>query len=170
MASKTTTRAPRYWLFKSEADCYSIDHLAAEKNQTTFWDGVRNYQARNMLRDEIQPGDGVFFYHSNSDPLAIVGICEVTRGGYPDHTAFDPNEKHYDPKSRLDSPTWYMVDVKLKEKFDRPVTRDDLKATPELAGMAVMQKGSRLSVTPVTAAEWKTICRIGQGRSTKAKS
>ncbi len=161
MAKKAARKTPNYWLFKSEADCYSIDDLAREKNKTTFWDGVRNYQARNMLRDDVQPGDKVAFYHSNSDPLAIVGICEVVKGAYPDHTAFDPNEKHYDPKSKPDNPSWFMVDIKLISKFKEPVTREQIKTIPELADMVIMQKGSRLSVTPVTPDEWKVICRLG---------
>ncbi|HWL10993.1 MAG TPA: EVE domain-containing protein [Planctomicrobium sp.] len=165
MAKKAVGRAPKYWLFKSEADCYSIDKLAGEKHQTTFWDGVRNYQARNMLRDDVQVGDGVFFYHSNSDPLEVAGICEVVKAAYPDHTAFDPNEQHYDPKSNPDAPTWYMVDIKLVEKFATPVTREQLKQAPELADMAVMQKGSRLSITPVTPAEWKIVCQMGRSRN-----
>ncbi|SFJ63294.1 EVE domain-containing protein [Planctomicrobium piriforme] len=161
MAKKAAGRPAKYWLFKSEADCYSIDHLAKEKNQTTFWDGVRNYQARNMLRDDVQPGDGVLFYHSNSDPLAVAGICEVVRAGYPDHTAFDKSAQHYDAKSSPDNPTWYMVDLKLVKKFEQQVTRDQLKAEPALDKMVVLQKGSRLSIMPVTAEEWKTVCRLG---------
>lgn len=160
MASSKTASPRKYWLFKSEADCFSIDDLARMKHQTTFWDGVRNYQARNMLRDEIQPGDQVFFYHSNCDPLTIVGICEVVKKGYADHTAFDQSEKHYDPKSRAEEPTWYMVDVKLIRKFDHPVTRDDLKACPELSEMMVLRKGSRLSIQPVTPEEWKAVLKL----------
>ena len=158
-----TTARPkgrRYWLFKSEADCYSIDDLAGEPDQTTFWDGVRNYQARNMLRDDIQPGDGVLFYHSNSKPLAIVGTATVTKGGYADHTAFEKGQQHYDPKSDPDSPTWYMVDVCFTQKFDEPLTRDDLKEDETTAGMMVLQRGSRLSVQPVTAEEWKAVHRL----------
>src|SRR5690606_19711237 len=96
----------RYWLFKSEPDCFSLDDLAAAKKQTTFWDGVRNYQARNFLRDDVQVGDRVLFYNSNSDPMCVTGIMEVVKAGYPDHTAFQPGEQHYDPKSNPDSPTW----------------------------------------------------------------
>jgi len=114
-----------------------------------------------MLRDDVKIGDGVLFYHSNSDPLAIVGICEVVKEGYPDQTAFDPQQQHYDPKSDPESPTWFLVDIKLVKKFPTPVTRDLLKATPELADMVVMQKGSRLSITPVTASEWNVICKLG---------
>ena len=149
-----------YWLFKSEADCFSIDDLARCPKKTTFWDGVRNYQARNYLRDDVKVGDGVFLYHSNSDPLAIVGVMEVVKAAYPDHTAFAPDEQHYDPKSNPDDPTWFMVDVKLKQKFPQPVTRDMLKAARELAQMVVLQRGSRLSIMPVTAAEWRAVHKL----------
>jgi predicted RNA-binding protein with PUA-like domain len=147
----------RYWLFKSEAGCYSIDDLAAERRHTTFWDGVRNYQARNLLRDEIAVGDRVFFYHSSSDPLAIVGTMDVVRAGYGDHTALDPQARHFDPKSNPDAPTWYMVDVRLRQKFDRPITLAELKADARLKGMALLQRGSRLSIQPVSAREWKIV-------------
>jgi predicted RNA-binding protein with PUA-like domain len=160
MAKKQPASKRRYWLFKSEANCYSIDRLSQEKGQTTFWDGVRNYQARNMLRDEVHVGDRVLFYHSNSDPLAIAGTCEVVRAGYPDHTAFDQSQQHYDPKSHPENPTWFMVDVRLLQKFPHPVTRDQLKETPELAGMEVLKKGSRLSILPVTEEEWKVIHQL----------
>lgn len=152
----------RYWLFKSESSCFSIDDLAAAPERTTYWDGVRNYQARNMLRDEIQVGDQVLYYHSNSVPLAIVGTATVVRAGYPDHTAFDPNEDHYDPESNPDSPRWFMVDIRLLEKFAKPITRDMLKSTPATANMMIMQKGSRLSVTPVTSSEWDAVLRLAE--------
>ncbi|MFV0443311.1 MAG: EVE domain-containing protein [Planctomycetaceae bacterium] len=153
---------PRYWLFKSEADCFSIDDLAAAPKQTTFWDGVRNYQARNFLRDDVQVGDLVFFYHSNSNPLAIVGVMEVVRAAYADHTAFDPQEQHYDPKSSPDDPTWFMVDVKLAKRFPQPVTRQSLLAEPRLKGMMLLQRGSRLSILPVTAEEWKVVQELAK--------
>jgi len=162
MTKTSASSSRKYWLFKSEADCYSIDDLSREKNRTTFWDGVRNYQARNMLRDDVQVGDKVFFYHSNCDPLEIAGICEVVRKGYPDHTAFDKNEKHYDPKSRPEEPTWFMVDIQLLKKFPRPVTRDELKQSPELAEMMVLKKGSRLSIQPVTPEEWKAVLELAE--------
>lgn len=155
-----TSRKRRYWLFKSEPTAFSIDDLARAPRQTTFWDGVRNFQARNYLRDEVQVGDGVLFYHSNADPLAVVGTMEVVRAGYPDHTAFDPQDPHYDPKSDPQAPTWYMVDVRLVQKFPRPVTRDRLLAEPRLAGMLLLQKGSRLSIQPVTAEEWKLVHKL----------
>jgi predicted RNA-binding protein with PUA-like domain len=149
--------APRYWLFKSEADCFSIDDLAAAPRKTTFWDGVRNYQARNFMRDNVQVGDRVFLYHSNSDPLAIVGTMQVVRAAYPDHTAFDPAEQHFDPKSNPDAPTWYMVDVRLTQKFPEPVTRQALLADARLQRMMVLQRGSRLSILPVTPDEWRIV-------------
>lgn len=162
MPPRKQSRPRRYWLFKSEADCYSIEHLEREPSQTTFWDGVRNYQARNMLRDDIQVGDRVFFYHSNSDPLAITGTCEVVRSGYPDHTAFEPGHEHFDPKSKDSDPTWYMVDVRLLLKFPAPVTRELLKDQPGLQKMVLLQKGSRLSVQPVTADEWSLIHKLAR--------
>jgi predicted RNA-binding protein with PUA-like domain len=160
--SKSSRSPRRYWLFKTEADCFSIDDLARQPGKTTFWDGVRNYQARNMLRDEIQIGDGVLLYHSNCDPLVIAGICEVVKNGYADHTAFDKNEKHYDPKSRPEDPTWYMVDIKLVKKFKTPITRDQLKVTPGLENMMVLRKGSRLSIQPVTPEEWEIVTGLAE--------
>lgn len=152
--------ARRYWLLKSEPSCFSIADLAQATNQTTFWDGVRNYQARNMLRDEMQVGDRAFYYHSNADPLAIVGTVEIVRAGYPDFTQFDQREDHYDSQSNPDDPRWYMVDVRLLQQFPRAVTRDDLKGNAALADMLVLQRGSRLSIQPVTAAEWKEVHRL----------
>ncbi|MFO1021374.1 MAG: EVE domain-containing protein [Planctomycetales bacterium] len=150
----------RYWLFKSEPEAYSISDLAQEKTKTTFWDGVRNYQARNTLRDDVQVGDGVLFYHSNCDPLAIVGTMTVVKKGYPDHTAFDKKDCHYDPKSDPDNPTWYLVDVKLSQIFPQPLERTALMAAPELKKMVLLQRGSRLSIQPVTAEEWKAIHKL----------
>lgn len=151
-------RERRYWLFKSEPNAYSIDDLEADGE--TFWDGVRNYQARNMLRDEIQVGDRVLFYHSNAKPMAVVGTAKVVRNGYADHTAFDPKDKHYDPKSDPDEPAWFMVDVQFLQKFETPVTRDDLKGGEVTSNMMVMQRGSRLSIQPVTAVEWKAVLKL----------
>jgi predicted RNA-binding protein with PUA-like domain len=159
--SSTASRtAGRYWLFKSEPASYSIHKLAAAPARTTFWDGVRNYQARNMLRDEVQVGDRVFFYHSNAEPMGIFGTMEVVRAGYPDHTAFDPEDHHFDPKSDPDEPTWFMVDVRLLQVFPRPVTRDDLRNSSATSGMLVLARGSRLSIQPVTAAEWKAVHKL----------
>lgn len=157
---KSAQTVRQYWLFKSEPEAYSIADLAREPIKTTCWDGVRNYQARNFLRDTIQRGDRVLFYHSNAEPMAIVGTAEVVQTGYPDHTAFDPHDHHYDPKSKPDQPTWFMVDIKLIEIFSKPVTRDDLKACPALSDMMVLRRGARLSIQPVTTAEWQAVHRL----------
>jgi predicted RNA-binding protein with PUA-like domain len=154
-----------YWLFKSEPDVFSIDDLASAPKKTTHWDGVRNFQARNFLRDSIKSGDQVFFYHSNSDPSAIAGVAEVVREGYPDFTAFDPEDSHYDPKSKKSDPTWYMVDVRFKEKFERPLGLSELKTVPALKNMVLLQKGSRLSIQPVTESEWKSVVALSKKKA-----
>lgn len=160
-ASKKTS-GKRYWLVKSEPDVFSIDALASAEDQTTFWDGVRNYQARNTMRDDMKVGDLVLYYHSNAKPPGIAGVAKVVREGYPDHTAFDPQDKHFDPKSKKSEPTWYMVDIQLVEKFKRELPLPELKATPELDGMVLLQKGSRLSVQPVREAEFKTVLKLAK--------
>ncbi len=151
-----------YWLVKSEPAVFSIDDLAKEKDQTTYWDGVRNYQARNFLRDDFKTGDKVIFYHSNSEPPAAVGICEVVKEGYPDFTAFDPESAHYDPKSKKDAPAWMMVDIKLIKIFASPVSITKMKENKKLAKMLLLRPGNRLSVMPVTKDEYNEI--IGMGR------
>lgn len=150
----------RYWLVKSEAEVFSFDDLLRSPKRTTCWDGVRNYQARNTLRDEMKKGDLAFFYHSSSEPTGIAGICEVVREGYPDHTAFDPKDPHYDERSRKDSPTWYMVDVRAVRAFPRILTLAELKGIKGLERMVLLQRGSRLSVQPVSRKEWEAICRV----------
>jgi predicted RNA-binding protein with PUA-like domain len=145
------------WLFKSEPETFGIDHLAKRPKQTEPWDGVRNYQVRNMLRDEIKVGDKAFFYHSNCTPPGIVGIIEVVKAGYPDHTQFNPESKYYDPKSTPENPRWFLVDVRFVKKFDRMFTLEELKEHPLLENMVVIRRGSRLSITPVTKEEWKVI-------------
>lgn len=162
MAAKEKTAKVNYWLFKSEPSVFSIDDLAAAPKKTAFWDGVRNFQARNFLRDTIKIGDQVFFYHSNSDPSAIVGIAEVVKEGYPDSTAFDAKDPHYDPKSKKDSPTWYMVDVKHKETFAKPLDLTDLRKVAGLENMMLLQKGSRLSIQPVTEKEWNAVVALSK--------
>ena len=151
MASKK-----KYWLFKSEPRAFSIQELERQPKKTTFWDGVRNYQARNYLRDTIKVGDGVLFYHSNADPPAVVGAAEVVKAGYPDHTAFDKADHHYDAKSDPEKPTWYMVDVKHTETFASPITLPELKNERALKDMVLLQK-SRLSIQPVSEKEWNHI-------------
>ena len=156
--------AKRYWLFKSEPGCYSIDDLKNSKNSTGHWDGVRNYQARNMLRDEIKKDDEVFFYYSNAKPMGIAGICTVVKEGYPDHTAEDPNSEHPDPKHTKNNPIWYMVDVKFKEKFQDIVTLKEIKETSGLEEMVLTQQGSRLSIQPVKKKEWDIILKMAKKR------
>lgn len=162
MAKRATTASAnrQYWLFKSEPDAFSIQDLAKSPKKTTFWDGVRNYQARNFLRDTVKLGDRVLFYHSNADPLEIAGTAEVVKTGYPDHTAFDPQDHHYDPKSNPDQPTWYMVDIKLLQIFPQSVTRQQLQESAGTAGMQVLKRGMRLSIQPVTPAEWQAVHQL----------
>jgi predicted RNA-binding protein with PUA-like domain len=151
-----------HWLLKSEPDSFSIDALRAAPNQTTAWDGVRNYQARNMLRDSIKKGDLAFFYHSNCDVPGIAGIVSVVKQGYPDETAFDPGHHHYDVDSTRDAPRWYVVDVKLKRKFKRIITLDELRthAPSRLADFALLRRGNRLSVMPVAKSDWDFILTL----------
>ena len=152
----------RYWLVKSEPDTFSFDNLLALPNKTSGWDGVRNFAARNFMRDGMQTGDRVFFYHSSTDPQAIVGICEVVREGYPDPTALDKKHAHFDADSDPANPQWYQVDLKAVEKLARPVTLVALKQEKGLADMALLRIG-RLSVTPVREPEWKTVLAMAKG-------
>lgn len=154
------SRAKKYWLLKTEPNAYSIQDLAREPDQTTYWDGVRNYQARNFLRDEMQVGDRVLFYHSNADPTAVVGTAVVVRAAYPDHTAFDRHDAHFDPKSAADNPRWFMVDIKLDVIFDQPIPLADLREVKALKDMELLRKGSRLSVQPVRKKEFDTIVKL----------
>ena len=149
-----------YWLMKSEPDCFSIDDLKSLPDGIDHWDGVRNYQARNFLRDEIAEGDGVLFYHSNTKVPAIVGLAQVVRSGYPDFTAFDPTEKHFDPKSDPQNPTWYMADVSYLCHLSFQLDRDFLRSHPVLAGMGVLRKGNRLSVQAVSAEQWRAVLEV----------
>lgn len=155
-----TKRERRYWLLKTEPSSFSIDDLFNAPKRTTSWDGVRNYQARNIMRDEMQPGDLAFIYHSSTDPTGIAGVAEIVKGGYPDETAFDKKDSHYDPKSSRESPSWYVVDVKAVEKFPEVITLERLRQTPGLDGMVLLKKGSRLSVQPVSSAEWGVITKL----------
>ncbi|HSH41796.1 MAG TPA: EVE domain-containing protein [Arenicellales bacterium] len=147
----------QYWLMKSEPDVYGIDDLARFK--VDHWDGIRNYQARNFMRDGMKKGDLAFFYHSNCDEPGIVGIMEIAREAYPDHTQFDPDEKYFDSKSDPDNPRWLMVDVKFVRKLARTITLRELKSYKTLADMPLVQKGSRLSIMPVTKRQWDFILK-----------
>ena len=151
-----------HWLLKSEPDSFSIDALKSAPKQTTAWDGVRNFQARNMLRDSIKKGDLAFFYHSSCDVPGIAGIVEVVKSGYPDKTAFDAKHHHYDPDSKKDAPSWFVVDVKLVRKFKRIITLDELKqhAAKSLKNFVLLRRGNRLSVMPVAAKDWEFVLTL----------
>lgn len=149
-----------YWLMKSEPSVFSIDDLANKPNQIYCWDGVRNYQARNMMRDDMKNGDLAFFYHSNCAEPAIVGIMEVVKESYPDFSAFDENDKYFDPKSNPNNPRWFMVDLKFIRKFSRPITLKELKIVPQLADLALVRRGNRLSIMPVAATQWDFILNL----------
>lgn len=148
----------QYWLFKSEPNAFSIDDLKA--NICEHWDGVRNYQARNMLRDDVQKGDMVIFYHSSCAQPAAVGVAAVTRSGYPDFTAWDPASEHPDAKSTPEKPIWYMVDVTFKKKFKREVTLKEMRTLSELSDMRLLARGNRLSLFPISKRHFDTICGL----------
>ncbi len=150
----------RYWLFKSEPTSYSWADLV--KDGVAEWDGVRNFQARNMLRDEIKEGDEVLFYHSSVTPTAVVGVAKVVKSGHGDKTAWDPKSAHPDPKSTPDNPIWYVVDIKAADKFPREVTMDEMRQNPRLAKMLLLKRGMRLSVQPVTPEEFREVCEMAK--------
>ena len=149
----------RYWLMKSDPEEFSIEDLRKSPNQSASWDGVRNYQARNFMRDDMQIGDRVLFYHSGRNP-AVMGTARVVTPAYPDDTAWDPENRHYDPKSKPDKPVWYMVDVQLETEFERPIPLAQLRKVPELENMMLLKKGARLSVQPVSRVEFERIQRL----------
>ena len=151
----------RYWLFKSEPTAYSFADLLNEPDRTAEWDGVRNYQVRNFMRDDMKVGDGVLFYHSSAKPLAVIGTALIVGEAYPDSTAWDPAEKHYDPKSTPDNSIWLMVDIQAEKKFARPVTLDEIKQSPKLQDMLLVRRGMRLSIQPVTQEEWDEVVSMG---------
>ncbi|MDQ2889240.1 MAG: EVE domain-containing protein [Gemmatimonadota bacterium] len=157
----------RYWLLKSEPGCFSYDDLLASPNKTTAWSGVRNYQARNFIRDDMRRGDGVLFYHSGALP-GVVGAAEIVRDGYADFTAWDPANEHYDPKSSESNPIWYMVDVRAVARFGQYLDLPGLRHIRALEKMELLRKGSRLSVQPVRLSEWKSILALG-GVSTQRR-
>ena len=153
----------RYWLMKSEPSAFSFNDLLNAPQKTDHWDGVRNYLARNTMQ-EMKKGDRVLFHHSSTTPPHVAGIAEIAREAYPDHTAFDAKSKYHDPKSSPDYPRWFMVDVRAIEKLPATVPLADLKANPKLAKMLVVQRGQRLSVQPVTAAEYTEVLRMAGAR------
>jgi predicted RNA-binding protein with PUA-like domain len=145
----------KYWLMKSEPTSYSIDDL--KRDRRTHWDGVRNYQARNMLRDDIAVGDLVFIYHSSCEEPGITGVAEVVRAGYPDHTAFDPKDAHFDPGSDPEAPRWYMIDLKFRRRLKHTITLPELKSDTRLDGFQLLKRGNRLSVMPVSKHHWEIV-------------
>jgi predicted RNA-binding protein with PUA-like domain len=150
----------KYWLMKTEPSVFSWDDLRSRPDQTTHWEGVRNYQARNFMRDQMKLGDRVFFYHSNTKPQVILGIAQVVREAYPDTFAFDAASPYFDSKSSPDAPRWMMVDIQYESAFAPSITLDELKQVQELESMMLLQKGCRLSVQPVTPEEWQTVCNL----------
>lgn len=156
------TESSGYWLMKTEPGCFSIDDLAASTAQTTMWDGVRNYQARNFMRDAMRVGDKVLFYHSVTKP-GIVGIAEVASEAYADPTQWDPENEHFDPSSPADNPRWVVVDVRLVRRFKETLSLVMLRKQPELDGMELLRKGSRLSIQPVREAEYKAVLALAEG-------
>ncbi|NBB78944.1 MAG: EVE domain-containing protein [Verrucomicrobia bacterium] len=154
-----------YWLMKSEPDSFSFEDLKSRPGQTEPWDGVRNYQARNFMRDDMKVGDPILFYHSNTKPPGVVGIAEVASKPYPDPTAFDKQSNYYDPKSDPDKPRWILVDVAFKADLKRAVSLDEMKSMPELSEMRVLQRGNRLSITPVSREEFQAIEKAGMRRA-----
>ena len=151
----------KYWLFKSEPTAYSFSDLMGEADRTAEWDGVRNYQVRNLMRDEMKVGDGVLFYHSSTTPMAVVGTARIMKEAYPDPTAWDPGDKHFDPKSKPDNPAWLMVDIQAEREFSRPITLQEIKDHPKLQKMMVARRGMRLSIQPVAKDEWDEILNLG---------
>lgn len=151
-----------YWLMKSEPDVFSIDDLKKAKASSTSWDGVRNYQARNFMRDDMKEGDLVLYYHSNCTPPGVAGIAKIVKESYPDHTSWDKKSEYYDSKSTKEKPRWFMVDVKFVEKFKEVISLEELKKSKELKGMRLLQKGNRLSVMPVEKKEFDYILKLGK--------
>jgi predicted RNA-binding protein with PUA-like domain len=150
-----------FWLMKTEPELFSIDDLAAAPNQTSYWHGVRNFQARNFMRDQMQLGDRVLVYHSNATPSCVVGTATIARTSYPDHTSWDLKDQYFDPKSDPENPRWFMVDVQFESKFSSPQSLEMLRTVPKLADMVLLRKGTRLSIQPVTKLEFDIIVKLG---------
>ncbi len=158
--AKSSTE-PRYWLFKSEPESFSFDDLAKAPRSRAAWDGVRNYQARNFLRDDVHVGDGVLFYHSSTQPPGVVGVARIVAEASVDPTQFDPRDDHFDPKSERDEPRWVQVGIEAAFQLEQLVPLEELRKDARLKGMALLQRGQRLSIQPVTAAEWKVVLELG---------
>jgi predicted RNA-binding protein with PUA-like domain len=158
------SKSQKFWLVKTEPDCFSIHDLAKQPKQTTCWSGVRNYQARNFMRDEMKLGDRVLVYHSSADPTAVVGVATVVREAYPDPTAWDKNDDHFDPASTPDNPRWVMVDLRLEQIFKQPLPLESLRKIPALKDIELLRRGSRLSVQPVRKSEFEAILKLAGAR------
>jgi predicted RNA-binding protein with PUA-like domain len=152
----------QYWLFKTEPDAFGIDDLATKENKTEPWDGIRNYQARNFLRDLVKLGDRVFIYHSSCKEVGIAGLAEVVKEAYPDHSQFDPHSRYYDPKSTLDNPRWFMVDVHFVEKFGQVLSLKQIKLMSNITEIGLVKKGHRLSIMPVTETEFSILLQAAK--------
>ncbi|MCW8902167.1 EVE domain-containing protein [Sedimenticola sp.] len=150
----------QYWLMKSEPDAYSIDDL--KRDRTEHWDGIRNYQARNFMMKDMKTGDEILFYHSSCKVPGVVGLARVCKEAYPDFTAWNPDSKYYDPKSTPEKPRWYMVDVEFVKKFPEVISLNQVRQTPALEGMKLLQKGNRLSIMPLNKHEFQTICKLAE--------
>ena len=161
--------AKKYWLMKSEPDAFSFDDLLRKKNQTEHWDGVRNYQARNFMRDDMKVGDVVLFYHSNAKPPHVAGVAEVCKEGFPDHTAFDETSKYFDPKSDPENPRWIMVSVKAVRKLEPSIPLSALQENPRLDGMLVVKRGQRLSIQPVEKHHFNEVLRMEKAAAKQVK-
>lgn len=162
--------AKKYWLLKSEPDAFSIGDLAQTPDQITCWDGVRNYQARNYLRDDIQVNDLAFFHHSNANPPGIAGVVKVIQAGYPDSTAWEPSNCHYDAKSTIANPRWFMIDIQLVTQFEEVLSLEQLRTVPALKSMELLRKGSRLSVQPVRVGEYQAIMKLYDSRTSRRRN
>jgi predicted RNA-binding protein with PUA-like domain len=161
LKSHCSSMSKKYWLMKSEPSEFSIKDLKSSKDQTAGWDGVRNYQARNFMMNDMSLEDEVLFYHSNCDEIGVVGVAKVVSAAYPDSSAWDKKSKYYDPKSSKENPRWFRVDIKWVKDFSRTVTLQEIKDTESLSEMKVVQRGQRLSIQPVNASEFSTVCELG---------
>lgn len=162
MTDSSTARRTHYWLFKTEPNAFSWDDLVASPDGTTMWDGIRNYQARNLMRDLMQPGDPVLFYHSQTASPAVIGVAEVASSSYPDPTQFDPDSRYFDPRASTEAPRWFLVDIRAVRKLERPVTLRELREDDTVAAMDLLRRGNRLSIQPVREAEFLHISKLAR--------
>lgn len=162
MTEDSEARRTRYWLFKTEPNAFSWDDLVASEDSTTMWDGIRNYQARNLMRDEMRSGDPVLFYHSQTRSPAVIGLAEVASASYPDPTQFDPDSRYFDPRASVSAPRWFLVDIRAVRKLERPVTLHELREDEAVSDMDLLRRGNRLSIQPVRESEFLHISRLAR--------